>query len=60
MKTPVIHPSAFIAPNATVLGDVTVGEVRFGPFKDKNITASGEISRVEAINGYFYAYVRGI
>ena len=26
MKTPVIHPSAFIAPNATVLGDVTVGE----------------------------------
>ena len=26
MKTPDIHPSAFIAPNATVLGDVTVGE----------------------------------
>ena len=26
MKTPNIHPSAFIAPNATVLGDVTVGE----------------------------------
>ena len=26
MKKPVIHPSAFIAPNATVLGDVTVGE----------------------------------
>ena len=26
MKQPVIHPSAFIAPNATVLGDVTVGE----------------------------------
>ena len=26
MKRPVIHPSAFIAPNATVLGDVTVGE----------------------------------
>ena len=26
MKTPSIHPSAFIAPNATVLGDVTVGE----------------------------------
>ena len=26
MKTPVIHPSAFIAPNATVLGDITVGE----------------------------------
>ncbi len=26
MKTPVIHPSAFIASNATVLGDVTVGE----------------------------------
>lgn len=25
MKTPVIHPSAFIAPNATVLGNVTVG-----------------------------------
>lgn len=25
MKTPVIHPSAFIAPNATVMGDVTVG-----------------------------------
>ena len=25
MKTPNIHPSAFIAPNATVLGDVTVG-----------------------------------
>ena len=25
MKTPTIHPSAFIAPNATVLGDVTVG-----------------------------------
>ena len=26
MKTPNIHPTAFIAPNATVLGDVTVGE----------------------------------
>lgn len=26
MKTPQIHPSAFIAPNATVMGDVTVGE----------------------------------
>ena len=26
MKTPIIHPSAFIAPNATILGDVTVGE----------------------------------
>ena len=26
MKQPHIHPSAFIAPNATVLGDVTVGE----------------------------------
>lgn len=26
MKIPNIHPSAFIAPNATVLGDVTVGE----------------------------------
>ena len=26
MKKPEIHPSAFIAPNATVLGDVTVGE----------------------------------
>ena len=26
MKTPIIHPSAFIAPNATALGDVTVGE----------------------------------
>ena len=25
-KTPNIHPDAFIAPNATVLGDVTVGE----------------------------------
>ena len=26
MKTPNIHPTVFIAPNATVLGDVTVGE----------------------------------
>ena len=26
MKTPQIHPSAFIAPNATVLGDVTIGK----------------------------------
>lgn len=26
MKTPQIHPSAFIAPNATVLGDVTLGQ----------------------------------
>ena len=25
MKTPQIHPSAFIAPSATVMGDVTVG-----------------------------------
>ena len=25
MKTPNIHPSAFIAPNATVMGEVTVG-----------------------------------
>ena len=25
MKTPHIHPSAFIAPNATVMGEVTVG-----------------------------------
>ena len=25
MKTPNIHPSAFLAPNATVMGDVTVG-----------------------------------
>ena len=25
MKTPDIHPSAFLAPNATVMGDVTVG-----------------------------------
>ena len=25
MKTPHIHPSAFLAPNATVMGDVTVG-----------------------------------
>ncbi len=25
VKKPVIHPSAFIAPNATVLGDVTIG-----------------------------------
>ena len=26
MKTPQIHSSAFIAPNATVLGDVTIGQ----------------------------------
>jgi len=26
LRQPVLHPSAFIAPNATVLGDVTVGE----------------------------------
>ena len=26
MKTPSIHPSAFIASNATIFGDVTVGE----------------------------------
>lgn len=26
MKKPVIHPSAFVAPNATVLGDVTLQE----------------------------------
>lgn len=25
MKTPQIHPSAFVAPNATVLGDVVIG-----------------------------------
>lgn len=25
MKTPVIDPSAFIAPNATVMGDITIG-----------------------------------
>ena len=25
MKTPHIHPSAFIAPNATIMGEVTVG-----------------------------------
>lgn len=25
-RQPIIHPSAFIAPNATLLGDVTVGE----------------------------------
>jgi hypothetical protein len=41
-------------------GDVTVGEVRFGPFADKDITACGEILRIESVNGYFYAYVRGI
>jgi hypothetical protein len=44
----------------SLTGDVTVGEVRFGPFADKNVTASGEILRVESINGYVYAYVRGI
>ncbi len=26
LRQPVIHPSAFIAPNATLLGDVTIGE----------------------------------
>lgn len=26
LRQPVIHPSAFIAPNAVVLGDVTIGE----------------------------------
>lgn len=26
LRQPQIHPSAFIAPNATVLGDVTIGE----------------------------------
>lgn len=26
LRQPVVHPSAFIAPNATVLGDVTIGE----------------------------------
>ena len=25
MKTPTIHPSAFVAPQATVLGDITIG-----------------------------------
>ena len=25
MKTPVIHPNAYIAPNATVVGDVHIG-----------------------------------
>ena len=26
MKTPRIHPSVFVAPNATVLGNITIGE----------------------------------
>ena len=26
MKTPQIHPSVFVAPNATVLGNITIGE----------------------------------
>src|SRR5687767_11184486 len=26
LRQPAIHPSAFIAPNATVLGDVTIGK----------------------------------
>ena len=43
----------------SLAGDVTVGEVRFGPFKDKNITASGEILRIDQVQGYYYVYIRG-
>ena len=42
-----------------LVGDVTVGEVRFGPFTDQKISTNGEILRVENIQGYCYAYIRG-
>ena len=42
-----------------LVGDVTVGEVRFGPFTDQKISSNGEILRVENIQGYCYAYIRG-
>lgn len=43
---PTIHPSAYVAPNAVVSGDVTVGEgarILFGAV----VTAEGETGRVE-------------
>ena len=43
----------------SLTGDVTVGEVRFGPFKDKNVTAGGEILRIDRVQGYYYVYIRG-
>lgn len=29
-KRPNIHPSAYVAPNATICGDVEIGEVQLG------------------------------
>jgi len=43
----------------SLAGEVTVGEVRFGPFETEKITSNGNILRVEAINGHFYAYIQG-
>jgi hypothetical protein len=42
----------------SLMGDVTVGEVRFGPFASEAITAGGSLTKVERINGYYYAYVK--
>ena len=42
----------------SLTGGVTVGEVRFGPFASEAITAGGSLTKVERINGYYYAYVR--
>jgi hypothetical protein len=42
----------------SLTGGVTVGEVRFGPFASEAITAGGSLTKVERINGYYYAYVK--
>ena len=48
LRQPVIHPSAFIAPNATLLGDVTIGEDASVWY---NTVLRGDINRIVVGNG---------
>lgn len=48
LRQPVIHPSAFIAPNATLLGDVTIGEDASVWY---NTVLRGDINRIAVGRG---------